>query len=523
MRRRPVGQHLPLLHLLPDLDDRLLVEAGVLVETRELAQQVLTLIDADALGVHERDRAPLLGLDHHAAVVGDVLLQTRRHDGRFGHQERHRLTLHVGAHQRPVGIVVLQKGDQAGRDADHLLGADVDELDLVGAGAGEVPQEASRDAVLGDLGAVGRRVGRRQVGLRLLVGPQRLHVVLALPQLALLHLAVGGNQEAVLVHTGVDGQVGDQADVGPFGGLDGADAAVVRDVHVAHVEAGPLAVEAPRPQRRQPPLVRQLRQRIGLVHHLAQLAAAEEVLDGGGDGLGVDEGARGHVLLVADGHALLHGAAQLEEALAQLVGGQLVDGADAAVAEVVDVVDVALAVAQAHDVADGVEVVQGPQGHLGFVDVLVEFAVDAEAADLAEAVAVGVLEFLAEQLAGLLQLRGVARPEALVDLEEGLLVRVGRVLVEGGEDEGVLHLDEHGHFLDRGGEDDVELLLGEGLAAIEVDLARFRIDDVADGDAAQELGPIGGDDADVLGGVEGLDDVGVGGVGRVHGAQQRHG
>ena len=49
-----------------------------------------------------------------------------------------------------------------------------------------------------------------------------------------------------------------------------------------------------------------------------------------------------HVLRVLEAHALLHGAAELEEALAQLVGGQLVDGAQPAVAQVVDVVDVAL-------------------------------------------------------------------------------------------------------------------------------------------------------------------------------------
>ena len=65
---------------------------------------------------------------------------------------------------------------------------------------------------------------------------------------------------------------------------------------------------------------------------------------------GIDERARRHVLLIADRHALLHGAAQLEEALAQFVGGQFVDGAQAAVAEVVDVVDVPLAGAQFEDV-----------------------------------------------------------------------------------------------------------------------------------------------------------------------------
>ena len=52
-----------------------------------------------------------------------------------------------------------------------------------------------------------------------------------------------------------------------------------------------------------------------------------------------------HVLGVLQAHPLLDGAAQLEEALAQLVGGQLVDGAQPAVAQVVDVVDVPLALA----------------------------------------------------------------------------------------------------------------------------------------------------------------------------------
>ena len=33
--------------------------------------------------------------------------------------------------KRPVGVVVLEERDQAGRDADHLLGRDVHVLDLV--------------------------------------------------------------------------------------------------------------------------------------------------------------------------------------------------------------------------------------------------------------------------------------------------------------------------------------------------------------------------------------------------------
>ena len=129
-------------------------------------------------------------------------------------------------------------------------------------------------------------VGRGQVGFALLVGP---HPDDFLGDLAVLDLAIRRDQEAVLVDAPVDAQRADQADVRPFGRLDRADPAVVRDVNVADLEAGTLAVQSARAQGREPPLVGELRQRVGLVDDLRQLAAAEEVLDRRADALGVDQ------------------------------------------------------------------------------------------------------------------------------------------------------------------------------------------------------------------------------------------
>ena len=61
----------------------------------------------------------------------DVALQAGADDRRLGDQQRHRLPLHVGTHQRAVGIVMLEERNQTGRDADHLARGDVDVLDLV--------------------------------------------------------------------------------------------------------------------------------------------------------------------------------------------------------------------------------------------------------------------------------------------------------------------------------------------------------------------------------------------------------
>ena len=58
---------------------------------------------------------------------------------------------------------------------------------------------------------------------------------------------------------------------GPSGVSNRADAAVVGRVHVAHLEAGALARQAAGPERREPPLVRDLGERVRLVHELRQL------------------------------------------------------------------------------------------------------------------------------------------------------------------------------------------------------------------------------------------------------------
>jgi len=64
--------------------------------------------------------------------------------------------------------------------------------------------------------------------------------------------------------------------LGPSGVSIGQMPAVMRRVHVAHLEAGALAREAARAERRQAALVGDLGERIGLVHELRQLRRAEE-------------------------------------------------------------------------------------------------------------------------------------------------------------------------------------------------------------------------------------------------------
>ena len=131
----------------------------------------------------------------------------------------------------------------------------------------------------------------------------------------------------------------DEADVRTFRRLDRAHAAVVREVHVADLEAGPLPRQAARAERAEAAAVGQTGQRVDLVHELAQLAGAEELLDRGHDRPDVDEGLRRDRLHVLRGHALLDDALHAGQADAHLVLDQLTDRTDAAVGEVVLVVE----------------------------------------------------------------------------------------------------------------------------------------------------------------------------------------
>src|SRR3546814_9099009 len=60
-------------------------------------------------------------------------------------------------------------------------------------------------------------------------------------------------------------------------------------MHVAHFKAGTLARQTTRAQGGNATLVRDFRQRVGLVHELRQLAGTEELFDGSRNRLGVDQ------------------------------------------------------------------------------------------------------------------------------------------------------------------------------------------------------------------------------------------
>ena len=74
------------------------------------------VLNNDGVGIYIGHGAIHPGDRDHAGVAGHLGFQAGTHQGTLGTQQRHSLTLHVGAHQSAVGVVVLQEGDKGCSD-----------------------------------------------------------------------------------------------------------------------------------------------------------------------------------------------------------------------------------------------------------------------------------------------------------------------------------------------------------------------------------------------------------------------
>ena len=305
---RPIGDHLAGLDPLTGVHDRTLVGAGAVVGPVELAHPVavpgaVVGHHGDVVGRNLLHHTSFGGDDDVAGVDRGTQFHAGTHQWRLAADQRNRLTLHVGAHQGTVGVVVLEERDHRGGHRDHLPRRDVHEVHLGGGHVLDLAALAAyQHARFGEFAlGVGGRVGLRHHVAVLLVGGQVMDLV---ADHTLDDLAVRRLDEAERVDPGVHRQRTDQTDVGTLGGLDRTHPAVVAGVHVADLEAGALTGQTTRAQRRQAALVGQTRQRVVLVHELAQLAGAEELLDRRHDRADVDQRLRRDRFDILGGHPL---------------------------------------------------------------------------------------------------------------------------------------------------------------------------------------------------------------------------
>src|SRR6185369_1728183 len=176
--RGTVGDDVALADDVADLHQRTLVDAGRLVGALVLHQpvdidarlggiEILGGADHDAGGVDLVDHAGTAGRDRRARVTRNHAFHTGADERRLGANQRHRLALHVRAHQRAVGVVVLEERDQRCGHRNQLLRRHVHVVDLVGRDRQHFAGVTADDQVFGEA-ALGVE---RHVGLRDAIAP----------------------------------------------------------------------------------------------------------------------------------------------------------------------------------------------------------------------------------------------------------------------------------------------------------------------------------------------------------------
>ena len=258
---------------------------------------------------------------------------------------------------------MVEERDERGSDRDHHARRNVHQVDVLAVYLDEFLAQTAGNAVVDEVVVLVHRLGRLaddELVLDVcghvadLVGNVAADLAGRLV-LDVLDDAVRRLDEAEVVDARVGREVRDQADVRTFRGLDRAQTAVVRVVYVSNLEGRTVTGQTAGSEGRHAALVRQLCQRVVLVHELRERRGTEEFLDRGSYRTDIDQALRRYHVEVLDGHALADDALHAGEADADLVLEQLAYAAQTAVAQMVDVVYRADAVAQVKQVADGGE------------------------------------------------------------------------------------------------------------------------------------------------------------------------
>ena len=236
-----------------------------------------------------------------------------------------------------------------------------------------------------------------------------------------------------------------------------------------------------------------LSQGVRLVHELAQCVGAEEAVHHAADGLGIDEFRRREDLVVTHVHALADGTGHTSQTDGKLVAQLLTYGTHAAVGHVVDVIHIGLAVHQLDEILDNLDDILLRQDTYGGVRVEVQLAVQAVTTHIAQVITLLAEEEVQDDLTCTCLISRLSVAQQTVDELDGIILRVGSILLQGVEDDavvrtvGVVLVNENA--LDTAVENLFDIVLGEHRFTVQYDLVALDADHLTGILIHEVLGP----------------------------------
>ena len=271
------------------VDNRFLVIAVALVASLKFGKMVNISVsigisfDNDLVGCGALNYACILCNHADTGVNRRFSFDTRTNDCCLCPQKRNGLTLHVGTHQRTVGIVVLQERNHRRSYREHHLRRNVHQIDSLLLELRCLFAETSGNIIVNEVAFIVQRLIRLCYNEVILFISRQIYNLFRndrVVRVGFIYHAVRRFHKAVLVYSCIGCKGVDKTDVRTLGSLDRAHTAVMCIVNISYLESGTVSGKTARSKSGKTSLMRQLCQRVILIHKLGQLGASEELLYG---------------------------------------------------------------------------------------------------------------------------------------------------------------------------------------------------------------------------------------------------
>ena len=195
--------------------------------------------------------------------------------------------------------------------------------------------------------------------------------------------------------------------------------------------------------------MRQLRERIGLIHELRKLRPAKEIADNCTERLRINQLLRRHPIHidVEQRHALFDQTFSPSKTNTALIRQQFANRAHPTTAQMIDIVERTLTPAQIDQILDRRDKIFVGQDPLSGIDVDPEFLVDFVPPDASKIIFFRIKEESLKQGAGIRYRRWITRPKTPVNILERFLLVMGRIFPKRLHDRVIVRNVDHFHLV----------------------------------------------------------------------------
>ena len=238
----------------------------------------------------------------------------------------------------------------------------------------------------------------------------------------LRNFKVRGFNESKIIDPRITCEGGNQTDIGTFRSFNRTDPTIMRSMDVPDIKTCPFSGQTSRPQCTESPFMCDLRKRIGLVHELRKLAAAEELMDRTCNRFGIDDIMQHHRLRILERHAFFDRPFHSNQPNSKLGFKQFADTSDPPVSEMINVINhsVRISILQLQQVFNPLHDVIMGQSQVIQGIIQTKFLVDFETTHFGKAVAFLIEKEILQHRLRCFQGRRIPRFHFFIDLNHGL-------------------------------------------------------------------------------------------------------